>query len=264
MDIILDIIRRNRIPIAVAAGVLILVSFYYFVWGDPYPGMKYVYGDTTLFRTMALKAAYTPKGALKIFALPDNAALSAYRTTTGFPVVKDGVMVIGSAEAAMMVKEGIFKKRGDAVRGLFGIDVVVGGVLKRTFTLADEMHFVSAEDFEKVTGEKDRAFIAFKDEKSPKLFVTLTPKETPPFDLPLAEGSYEAYVMGEKGAKTYYPLILGADEASMMREEGLFKKPGDVIEGFFGHDMVVAGVLKPTDSILDMAHVTPFSRGDIK
>lgn len=51
-------------------------------------------------------------------------------------------------------------------------------------------------------------------------------------------------------------VILGSAEAEMMREEKLFKKPGDIIKDFFGLPAVkVVGVLKPTGTMLDSYHL---------
>jgi Cu+-exporting ATPase len=51
-------------------------------------------------------------------------------------------------------------------------------------------------------------------------------------------------------------VIIGANEARMMREENLFERPGDVLKDFFGiPEMFVVGVLAPTGTILDDMHV---------
>lgn len=50
-------------------------------------------------------------------------------------------------------------------------------------------------------------------------------------------------------------MLIGANEAKMMREEKLFTKPGDVLKDFFGvTEMMIAGVLKPTGTVLDNMH----------
>jgi len=51
-------------------------------------------------------------------------------------------------------------------------------------------------------------------------------------------------------------MVLGAEEAEMMKKEGLFGKPGDEIKDFFGlPSMKVAGVLKPTGTDIDIYHI---------
>ena len=51
-------------------------------------------------------------------------------------------------------------------------------------------------------------------------------------------------------------MVLGAAEAAMMREEGLFQQPGDVLKDFFGlPTMRIVGILEPTGTLLDNYHV---------
>jgi len=263
MSSIVDIVRKQRISIIVTAVVLAAVSLYYFVWGSPYPGMTYIYRDASVYTDMKLKASYKD-GALKVFALANPAALSAYRVSEGEPVPGENRVVIGGAEAAMMRREGLFKRRGDTIPGLFGIDPVVGGVLKRTYGLMDDMHFVSEPGYSRVQGEEGRLFIAFKDSRSPKLFFVLAEGEDPPITLPFAEGSLSDYSVREIGGKRYYPVILGADEAAMMKFERLIAQSGDTLDGFFGNDIFIAGVLKKTNTIIDMAHISPLAPADIR
>lgn len=263
MNVIIDIIKKQRVSIAFTAVILFVVSFSYFVWGTPYPGMTYVYRDITVYRDMQLKADYK-NGALKVFAVAHPTALSAYRAAEGVSVPGDNTVVIGGAEAAMMRREGLFKGPGDTIKGLFGIDPIVGGVLKRTFGLIDDMHFVSESEYERVEGEQGRVFIAIKDNKSPKLFFVLAVGEDPPITLPFTEGSLSDYTVREINGRQYYPVILGSGEAAMMKFERLFKEPGDTIDGFFGRDIVIAGVLANTNTIIDMAHISPLVSADIK
>jgi hypothetical protein len=263
MKVVVDIIKKQKLSIVVTAAVLIVGSLYYFVWGSPYPGMTYVYRDISVYRVMKLKAEYK-NGALKVFAVANPEALSAYRASEGEPVPGENTVVIGSAEAAMMRREGLFKRPGDTIGGFFGIDPVVGGVLKRTYGLVDDMHFVSESEYERVQGEEGRIFVAIKDNKSPKLFFVLPVGEQPPLTLPFTEGSMSDYTMRETNGKQYYPLILGSGEAAMMKFERLFKEPGDTIDGFFGRDIVIAGVLAKTNTIIDMAHISPLTPADIK
>jgi hypothetical protein len=263
MSLATDIIKKQKISIAVTVAVLLGVSLYYFVWGNPYPGMTYVYRDATLYTDMKLKASYKD-GALKVFALANPAALAAYRAAEGDSVPTDNTVVIGWAEGRMMRREGLFEGPGDTIKGLFGIDPVVGGVLKMTYGLVDEMHLLSKPGYERVEGQEGRLFIALKDSRSPKLFFVLAEGETPPITFSFAEGSLSDYAVREIRGKRYYPVILGANEAAMMKFERLFNKPGDTIDGFFGNDVFIAGVLSKTNTIIDMAHISPLTPADIK
>jgi hypothetical protein len=51
-------------------------------------------------------------------------------------------------------------------------------------------------------------------------------------------------------------MLIGSDEAAMMIAEKLFAKPGDVVKNFFGLPQItVAGILEPTDTLLDRFHL---------
>jgi Cu+-exporting ATPase len=51
-------------------------------------------------------------------------------------------------------------------------------------------------------------------------------------------------------------MVLGAAEAEMMRKEGLFQEPGDVIQDFFGLPaMRIVGILEPTGTLFDHYHL---------
>ncbi|MCL4354824.1 heavy metal translocating P-type ATPase [Patescibacteria group bacterium] len=51
-------------------------------------------------------------------------------------------------------------------------------------------------------------------------------------------------------------MLIGYEEAMMMKKEKLFNKPGDVINNFFGLPQIkVAGILEPTGTLLDNYHV---------
>ena len=54
-------------------------------------------------------------------------------------------MYFGTEEAQMMMKKGEFKKEGDALKELDN-DIIVAGILPKTGTALDDMHFVG-EDF---------------------------------------------------------------------------------------------------------------------
>lgn len=79
----------------------------------------------------------------------------------------------------------------------------------------------------------------------PKLFVEA--KELQNSNFELAEGTL---------AVNDNEMVIGNDEAMMMKEEGLIKGPGDVLKDFFGvKEMKVVGILKPTNTMLDKYHL---------
>ncbi|MEK6859731.1 MAG: hypothetical protein AABX54_02850 [Nanoarchaeota archaeon] len=84
-----------------------------------------------------------------------------------------------------------------------------------------------------------------------------------PMDIQLSEGNINDYQIHTIGGQNYYPLILGYEEAEVMRQEGLFTNIGDPIKNFFGKNVVVIGVMKKTDGVLDTIHIIPLNNGEL-
>lgn len=57
--------------------------------------------------------------------------------------------------------------------------------------------------------------------------------------------------------KDYLPAYVGYTEASMMIEEKLISKKYDTLSGFFGNNVIIAGLPRKTYTILDMMHFVP-------
>lgn len=82
-------------------------------------------------------------------------------------------------------------------------------------------------------------------EGSPKLFLEIEPHET--LGLPLAEG---------KALLGANEMIIGYDEAQMMKEEKLITGAGDILPNFFGIEkMKVVGILAKTGTEIDNYHL---------
>ena len=64
--------------------------------------------------------------------------------------------------------------------------------------------------------------------------------------------------------KAYYPIIIGAKEAKVMREEKIFENTGDPIRNFFGRNFVVAGILEETNTSFDRLYFVPLGESDLK
>ena len=51
-------------------------------------------------------------------------------------------------------------------------------------------------------------------------------------------------------------MIIGYDEALMMKREKLFSKPGDELHDFFGLKTIkIVGILAPTKTMVDEVHL---------
>lgn len=94
-----------------------------------------------------------------------------------------------------------------------------------------------------------------------KLFYYYTKNEQ--MEIQLKEGNINDYEIHTIGGQNYYPLILGAEEAKTMRQEGIFTDIGDPIKDFFGKNVVIVGVMKETDSALDTFHLIPLNSGEL-
>ena len=91
---------------------------------------------------------------------------------------------------------------------------------------------------------ESRGKVAFA-ENTPKLFLEVEPYET--LGITLTEGRA---LIGPN------EMIIGYDEAQMMKEEGLIKGAGDVLPNFFGlSEMKVIGILAKTGADVDQYHL---------
>jgi hypothetical protein len=215
-----------------------------------------------LYEDLQVKTAYTPEGLPLLFVLADERDLAAYPAAEGTNIPAPGTIVLGALDAQMMVDAGMIAGVGDTVEDFFGLDATIGGFLAPQQAPVDDMHFVAAEDYPAVTGEEGRVFFEELD-GMPKVFYARAIGESTPLTLPYAEGDAALYAVREFEGKPYAPVVIGSAEAAMMREEGLFTQVGDRIDGFFGQDVVIAGVLEKTGTALDMMHVLPFTADEL-
>lgn len=199
------------------------------------------------------KVGFDGRGFPKIMVTNDSLP-SGLRFKAGTADFSNGGVVVGSAEAAMMVKEGLIGGVGSELKGFFGSgDVRIAGILEPTGTFLDEVHVMDKDAFEKISFGKDLWF-----------------DETPTGELKIFYGYDEAnvpaelaYVINPKkpyyemDGKKYIPAYLGYDEAEMMLEEKLIEGKFSKLDGFFGNDTIVAGLPKKTYTALDMMHFVP-------
>jgi hypothetical protein len=54
---------------------------------------------------------------------------------------------VGYDEAKMMMDEKLFAKKYDTIANLFGNDIIIVGLPKKTYTSLDMMHFVSKQEW---------------------------------------------------------------------------------------------------------------------
>jgi len=161
-------------------------------------------------------------------------------------------MIVGYDEAQMMKEEKLIQGAGDILPNFFGIrEMKVIGILAKTGTELDMYHLVSSDTLEKIHGAANIRTTAAPDGSS-KVFYEVSSNIPPQLVPSLPEDSFDHSV--NIAGKTYQPIYIGAEEAVMMQKEKIFKKEGDLINGFFGNDVIVSGILPKTNSPLDTFH----------
>ncbi len=169
-----------------------------------------------------------------------------------------GEIVLGFSEAEIMREEKLFSSIRDGISGFFGLDIEIAGILERTGTILDYAHFFgSAEDFGRISPGKYKSFHTKTQMGEVKFFLQVPEGEALPEIASASEGELLHYFWKDG---QYEPIIIGSEEAEMMRKEGLFSNVGDTIEGFFGKDVRIVAVLERTNSSLDIMHIVPFGK----
>lgn len=211
--------------------------------------------------TVAAANGFVQRGAIRINYAENNPKFFLVTEErvdlpmeAGAADLKPGEMIIGSEEAVMMISEKLIEKPGDVLKNFFGIpEMRVAGILKPTGTFIDNIHIVRPE-----TGidSKVSAFTKYAKEEV-KLFFPAKPAEIPfQYRGLIGQEGLEPVTLG---TKQYLPLYIGSAEAEMMIGEKLFEKEGDILEGFFGNNVIIAGVLPETKTPLDYFHFVPES-----
>ena len=160
-------------------------------------------------------------------------------------------MIVGYEEAMMMKEEKLITGPGSIIKDFFGVpEMKVVGILAPTGTILDQYHIVNSETFNQlISVAKVETLLA--PDGSTKLFYMIEKNIPEKLQANIPTDGLNAFYIG---GKKYTPIYIGADEAEMMIQENLFKEEGDLIEGFFGNDVVISGVLPKTNTILDNVH----------
>jgi len=174
---------------------------------------------------------------------------SEIKVKSGTLALGENEMIIGYDEAMMMIKENLIKSPGDTLTNFFGLPTVkIVGILEPTGTVVDNYHFVTAATLEKMTTAADMRLVA--ENEIIKSFYFATGVNIPEKFKEQIKG-FDAVTLA---GKQYLPIYIGSAEAKMMIEKKLIAKPGDIIDNFFGNNIIVAGILPETNTSLDMMH----------
>jgi hypothetical protein len=250
-----------KVPTGLVVTVAVLIiGAALFVVTDGIGKQERLRGD--IYEDLEIKTAYTASGEIKLLAQADADELKWFAAAQGTNQPTQTSMVLGSAEAQMMIDEDLITGPGSTLNGFFGIDTTIGGILVNTSTPLDDMHFLSEEQFAAAQGE-ERVFVVRTADGMPKLFYRKAVGEETPLRYRVAEGDlpYEPQTID---GKVYQPLLIGSQEAAMMRAESLFSAPGDRLEGFFGNDVIIVGVLAQNNTALDMMHILPLEKSSVR
>ncbi|MEM3374308.1 MAG: hypothetical protein QXE31_03745 [Candidatus Woesearchaeota archaeon] len=244
-----------KFAIIITTIMLFIGTFFYFRYSP-------VMIDENFFKNLKMKVDFSEKNEMKVFSYVNEQELKKLKLNDGKISIENNKIVLGFNEAEMMKNEKLFSKIDDNINNFFGINVQIGGVLKKTNTMIDDMHFLSEENFYKINGIENKLFIKFTNKGMPKLFYSYSLGDKP--NLELMEGNIKDYNVKIINGKTYYPVVIGFDEASMMISEKLFQKSGDKIDDFFGINVHVVGIINKTNSIIDMTHFIPLIESDLR
>lgn len=191
------------------------------------------------------------EGDPKVFTTLNVENVTGLNVSEGSLNIEDNSMLVGYDEAMMMQNEKLFDKPGDVLNDFFGISKMkVAGVLAPTGTALDKMHIVNVNTYKNIVAvgvistviaeDGNAKFTYLIDDNVPEKLKSYIPSN--------------AFTPVIIGGKTYQPIYIGSTEAEMMINEGLFKEEGDRIENFFGLNVIVAGILPNTDTLLDNLH----------
>lgn len=188
------------------------------------------------------------EGAPDIFIGVDNFP-SILKAKEGTLILGNNEMIIGYADGVDMKKENTITGPGSILTNESGLaSVKVVGIIDSTGTALDNYHFVNNTTLAKMTSVADLKYVA--ENEIIKIFYYITPNNIPEKFKDNIKG-FDIVVLG---GKKYVPIYIGSAEAKMMIEKKLISKVGDTIDDLFGNNIIVAGILPETKTLLDMMH----------
>lgn len=147
--------KRNYISLAAPLVMALVFTFIFVEFARFSSSMNESTAMTTQEQIVSSEVItiVEPDGTKKLFypvtkEIPQE--ISSYIPTDGFNPVYLGdnkyyPVYIGKKEADMMIEAGLIKQEGDIVRGFFGNNIIVSGILPETGTEFDMMHVIPAE-----------------------------------------------------------------------------------------------------------------------
>ncbi|MFA5828445.1 MAG: heavy metal translocating P-type ATPase [Candidatus Shapirobacteria bacterium] len=191
----------------------------------------------------------------KLFLGVDVLAESIRLSEGSSDISGEGSVVLGAKEAAMMKEEGLIKGIGSEIPDFFGLPKIkVVGILAPTGTILDEYHIFNKANFDGLTKANNDLLVAETPLEDLKLFYFYDGNNIPQSLNTLINPAKTTYIID---GVEYLSTYVGYDEARMMMAEKLIQKKFDIIKGFFGNNIIIAGLPKKTLTSLDMMHFVP-------
>ena len=252
--------KRNYVSLVAPLVMMAVFTFGFYEFAKFSSGMEAeAAGKPVSQQVMQKASAFIAQGELKINFSEGNPKVfltassmdSSLAEVEGSTTLSDNSMIVGSKEAAMMKEEKLIQKPGDVLKDFFGISTMkVAGIAEVTGTELDELHVVNKNTFANLTTSADvRAAL---NGKEIKLFYAVSGENIPEkLQKNIASDSFSLVTIG---TKKYQPIYIGSAEAQVMIAEKLFQKEGDLIDNFFGNNVIIVGILPETKTILDNFH----------
>lgn len=163
-------------------------------------------------------------------------------------------MIVGSAEARMMINEGLIKQVGDELPDFFGAGRIrVTGILKPTGTFLDDAHILSGSNYQKLIFGENLLIIKTPEEEL-DFFYLYDSLSIPPLMKNSIDPKKETSTVN---GKEYLNIIIGYDDAQIMLRDKKFSRLYDTLSDEQGSNVIVTGLPKKTFTPLDMMHFVP-------
>lgn len=250
--------KRNYLSLIAPIVMVVVFTFGFFEFaklssGMENQGMKIVVSAQAASNINSFIAGGETKinfaeGNPKLFLGVDSFP-SVVKVSEGTLILGSDEMVIGYDEAMMMKQENLIKGPGDSLINFFGLPgVKIVGILEKTGTLLDNYHFVNQATLAKMNNFAQVRYVAEGEIIKSFYFSTIgnIPEKL--------KNNIQGFEPVSLGAKKYLPIYIGSSEAKMMIEKKLITRVGDTIDNLFGNDVIVAGIISETKTVLDMMH----------
>jgi Cu+-exporting ATPase len=250
--------RKNYFSLIAPVIMVVVFSFGFFEFAKFSSGMENKVGmNTASVGDLTIMNNFIAESQVKIYFEDGNPDVflgtdklpEIVKVKEGSLSLKNNEILIGFEDGMDMKKSGEIAGVGSEMKDVNGLDALnVSGIMASTGSLIDGWHLVNKETLRSMTPATELKFVAEKDVIKGFYFVS---GENVPEKLKYNIGSFESVTIKNK---QYLPIYIGSAEAKMMIEKKLITKAGDTIDDLFGNDIVIAGILPETKTILDELH----------